>query len=335
MNVDCALITGGLGFIGSHIAHRLIADRVVERVVLLDHYGGYVSPLKPEYVDYRKLRLKGIEEWVVLERGQAHHIGVIHPLLLKYLPRFIFHLASVPLASLENMNVQEAMEGNVLSTAYLLETCWRLKQSHGYEPERFVYTSSSMVYGDFQYSPADENHPIQPKGIYAATKLAGEICTRGLSKTFGIKSTIIRPSAVYGPTDMNRRVTQIFIENAIQGKRCVIQGKEEALDFTYVEDAAKGFVLAATRAAGIGETFNITSGQAHTLLEYVLTLKELFPDLEYEIVERDSSRPRRGTLATEKARRLLGYQPDHDLKSGIQKYVEFIRTCGSSPSIYA
>ncbi len=323
-----AFITGGLGFIGSNIARQLTLGKVVDRVILLDHYGGYISPVRPEYTDYRKWRLLDIEDKVTIERGQANHPLVMSKLLLKYTPNYIFHLASVPLASLENMNAQEAMEGNVLSTASILEICGLLKQTHHYEPERFVYTSSSMIYGDFQYSPADENHPANPKDIYGSTKLAGEICTRGFSRTYGIRSTIIRPSAVYGPTDMNRRVSQLFVENALAGKTLVVRGKDEALDFTYVEDAAKGFILAATQEAGAGETFNITSGQAHTLLEYVLVLKQLFPDLRYEIGERDDSKPRRGTLSIEKAQRLLGYQPDFDLESGIRKYVEAMRSYG-------
>ena len=182
-----------------------------------------------------------------------------------------------------------------------------------------------MIYGDFQYTPADENHPTNPKGIYGTMKLAGEIVTRGLSNYHGIKSVIIRPSAVYGPTDMNHRVSQIFIENAIAGKKIIIHGKDEALDFSYVEDVAKGFVLTAIRDEAIGQTFNISSGQAHTLLEYVLELKKFFPNLEYEIVERDNSRPKRGTLSTKKAQQLLGFKPDYDLQTGIKKYVNFVR----------
>lgn len=330
--MDYALITGGLGFIGSHIARRLIRERIIDKVVLLDHYGGYISPVGPEYVDYRRLRVRDIQDKSIIERGMANYANIMSKLLMKYRPKYIFHLAALPLASVENLNAEECMEGTIVSTAHILEICGQLKESQGYEPERFVYASSSMVYGDFQYTPADEDHPTNPKGIYGTMKLAGEVVTRGLSESYSIKSTIVRPSAVYGPTDMNRRVSQIFVENASAGKKLIIWGKDEALDFTYVEDVAKGFVLAATKGEGVGETFNITSGRAHTLLEYALVLKEFFPDLEYEIVERDASRPKRGTLSTEKARKLLGYEPDYDLRSGVREYVEFI--VKHHPTIY-
>ena len=94
------------------------------------------------------------------------------------------------------------------------------------------------------------------------------------------------------------------------------------MDFTYVKDLARGFVLAATREKGIGEVFNLTHGKAHTLLDYALCLKKHFPDLRYEITERDAFRPKRGTLSTDKARRLLGYEPEFDLDAGLQRTLE-------------
>ena len=129
---------------------------------------------------------------------------------------------------------------------------------------------------------------------------------------------------------MNRRVSQLFIEKALAGMTLLIHGKDEALDFTHVEDVAKGFVLAATKDSAVGETFNITSGHAHTLLEYVLTLKEFLPNVKYEIVERDGSKPQRGTLSIQKAEQLLGFKPDYDLRSGIRAYLESIRDFRSS-----
>lgn len=320
-----AFITGGLGLIGSMIARKLLENDIVEKVISLDHYGRYVSSTRKDFVDYRKYRLGGIEHRVIIERAEAKYPLLMTKLLTKYKPRFIFHLAALPLAKLDNLNSEEAIEGSVQSTTNILETCGILKQSIGYEPDRFVYASSSMVYGDFQYDPADEDHPTNPKELYGTMKLAGEAITRGLSNFYGIKHSIIRPSAVFGPTDMNQRVSQIFLEKAIAGEMITIQGEDEALDFTYVEDTATGFVLAATREEGIGETFNITHGKAHTLLEYVKELSKHFPALKYKIVEKDSFRPKRGTLSIDKAQRLLGYKPAFSLAEGIRRQVEFAR----------
>jgi len=320
-----ALITGGLGFIGSVIARKLLENNIVEKVVALDHYGRYVSSMHEDFIDYRKYRLKNIEDKVIIERSEAKYPLLAIKLLMKYKPAFIFHLAALPLAKLDNLNSEEASEGSVQSTTNLLESCGQLKETMGYEPERFLYASSSMVYGDFQYEPADESHPTNPKEIYGTMKLAGEIITRGIGKFYGIKYSIIRPSAVYGPTDMNRRVSQIFLEKAIKGDLIKVHGKKEALDFTFIEDIATGFILAATKAGGVNETFNITYGKAHRLLQYVQELHKYFPNLKYEVVERDGFRPKRGTLSIAKAEKLLGYSPSFNLTEGVKKQVDFAK----------
>lgn len=323
--MSTAYITGGAGLIGSQVARCLLEKNLVDKVVLLDHFGRYVDSLQESFVDYRRLRFKGIEDRISLERGDGTSYSVIYHTLKTHQPRFIFHLAALPLAKLPNLDPAEAQQGSIATTATIIEAVSRLKQDGYPGPERFVYASSSMVYGDFQSNVATEEHPTNPKEIYGTMKLAGEIVTRGLCQFYGIPFTIVRPSAVYGPTDMNRRVTQIFIEKALLGQKLSVQGKDEALDFSYVKDVANGFVLAATRAEGAGETFNITLGRAHTLLDFVLCLKKHFPDLQHEVTERDAFRPKRGTLSIDKARRLLGYEPEYGLQRGVDEYVAFVR----------
>lgn len=319
-----AFITGGLGFIGSYIARELIDKKHVDQVICLDHFGRYTESTRRDFVDYRKIRLEGIEDKIIIERGEAKYFSVLNHLLEKYRPDYIFHLAALPLAKLDNLNSEEAREGSVDSTSTFLELIGLIKKRDNYCPQRFIYTSSSMVYGDFKTDPAAEDHPTIPKEIYGTMKLAGEVITRGLGLFYDIPYTIIRPSAVYGPTDMNRRVSQIFVEKAIRGEPIKVHGEDEKLDFSYVRDVARGFVLAAIKPEGINETFNITSGHAHTLLAFVQCLQKHFPELQYEIVERDAFRPKRGTLSIDKARRLLGFSPEFDLQGGVDEYVEFI-----------
>ena len=155
-------------------------------------------------------------------------------------------------------------------------------------------------------------------------KLAGEIITKGLCNYYNINFTTIRPSAVYGPTDMNQRVSQIFIEKAIKGKKIFIQGKNEKLDFTYIQDLVDGVILAATKKKGRNEIFNITNGKGRSLLEFVKILKKYFPNLDYEVVERDDFRPKRGTLSIRKAKKLLGYRPKFTIEKGIKNYLKYL-----------
>ena len=324
-----ALITGGVGFLGSHIAQELIKKSLVEKVVLLDHFGRYVDSASKCFKDYRALRLSGIEDKIIIERGEARFAALVYRLLEVYRPLYIFHLASLPLSKLHNLNTEEAREGSVDATSIILEMISEIRRLHGYSPRRFIFASSSMVYGDFLEDPAKEEHPTRPKEIYGAMKLAGEAVTSGLGRYFEVPWTIIRPTAVYGPTDMNRRVSQIFVEKALRGEPLTIHGANEALDFTFVRDVASGFILAATSESANGEVFNIARGSASTLLQFALTLKEHFPELRYEVAERDTFRPKRGTLSIEKARLLLGYEPRYSLKAGIAEYVAFLRRHGN------
>jgi len=140
-----ALITGGLGFLGSFIARKLVEDNIVDKIVLLDHFGRYVDSTHEEFFDYRKFRTRGIEDRIIIERGDARFFSVIASLLKIYRPELIYHLAALPIAKLPNLNSEEVIEGCVTSTSNLLEIVGNMKEIDGYEPKRFVYTSSSMV----------------------------------------------------------------------------------------------------------------------------------------------------------------------------------------------
>ena len=149
---------------------------------------------------------------------------------------------------------------------------------------------------------------------------------KSYNQVFELPYTIIRPSAVYGPTDMNNRVSQIFIEKALKGQKINIQGKNEKLDFTFVEDLANGCILAATSKYGQNRIFNITYGKGESLYKFVKILSKYVKNLKFKINKRDSFRPKRGTLSINKARKLLNYKPYYTLEKGIKKYIDFIKS---------
>ncbi len=319
-----ALITGGLGFIGTHIAIELLKTQKVKKCVLLDNFGGYMNPAKKNFYDFRKKRLNLIKNKVI-ERCDTNNYKSVLEVVKKHQPDLIFHTAALPLAKLDNLNTDEAKIGSVDSTVNLLDSITLVQNiKKNYKCKRFIYISSSMVYGDFKTEKVSEMSPLNPKETYGTMKLAGEIITKGISKLNNINYTIIRPSAVYGPTDMNRRVSQIFIENAFFGKEIHIEGKNEKLDFTFIDDLARGCVLAGTKDNGINQTFNITYGKAQSLYSFVVNLKKIFPKLKFKINPRDKTKPSRGTLSINKAKKLLKYHPKFSLKVGIKKYVQYL-----------
>lgn len=322
---DKILITGGLGFIGSHLAKIIIEKKIASKCILLDSFGGFINPIKDSFMDYRKHRFVDNKN-IIIERGNAGDFRLIYKILDKYKPKIIFHASAVPLAKLDNISASECRRGSVDTTTNILECINFFQSKKRFKLNRFLYFSSSMVYGDFKKSKVSEKEQLNPKEIYGTMKLAGEIVTKGLCNFYKIPYTIIRPSAVYGPTDMNQRVTQIFLEKALKGEQLKIQGKDEKLDFTFVEDLAEGCVLAARSKKAENNIFNITFGKAQTLYKYVKILSKYFKDLKFSVEERDHLRPKRGTLSIKKAQLLLKYKPKYNLEKGMKKYIEFTRS---------
>ena len=183
-----------------------------------------------------------------------------------------------------------------------------------------------MVYGDFLTPAVDEDHPLNSIGIYGALKVAGEKIVIAYDQVFDLPYTIVRPSALYGPRCISRRVSQLFIEDALAGEALRIEGDgSDRLDFTYIDDLVQGLVLVLGHPEARGETFNMTYGESRSIAELAEVVQRHFPGTDVERVQRDKLMPVRGTLSVEKARRLLGYAPAHPLELGIQKYVAWYR----------
>lgn len=316
------LITGGVGFIGYFITKELLARG--DEVIIYDAFLNYASPLKSHYPQYLSMRLTDIQDNVRLIRGDVRHRGCLVKALKETKPEIVIHLAAIPIATVSNQFSEGAIEINLNGTTTIIEAIGTTNSV-----KRFVYASSSFVYGDFKYTPADEKHSASPIDIYGATKLSGEILTKAFGRKFGIEYVIIRPSAVYGPTDANRRVTQIFLENALQGVPLVLHdGGLSKLDFTYVTDTAHGFVLAAFASEAKNETFNITRGKGRSLKELAQILQSLISDVKTIEDKPNEVRPERGTLDISKAKTLLGYEPKCSLEEGMKLYLDFVKKIG-------
>ena len=314
------LITGGAGFIGSYVCHKLL--EMGHEIVVYDAFIQYISPLKSILKEYTELRFQGIIDDIDFRRGDTRDKAHLRRIILETRPERILHLAALPIADLSNKHSEEALTSILEGAVNVLEVIRDVDFV-----DRFVYISSSMIYGDFEEIPAPEDHPKRPKDMYGGTKYAGEVMTETYSRRYGIPYSIVRPSAVYGPYDVNRRVSQIFVENALLGKPITLYGGgHQALDFTYVEDAAEGIIKVMFHENGAGNAFNITYGQGYKLRELAEILQGHFSDLEVNIVEEeDVFRPKRGALSIEKAKQMVGYSPQVDLPEGIKRYLDVYR----------
>lgn len=313
------LITGGAGLIGSFVCKRFL--ELGYTPVVFDAYIQYISPFDSCYQEFLSYRFKGIRDRVIFHRGDTRDISELRAVIMLHRPEYIIHLAALPIADLSFDHPGEAISSIILGTTNVLSIIAEIDFC-----KRFVTASSSMVYGDFLEIPVKEDHPKSPKDVYGGTKLAAEIMAQAFGRRHGIPVTIVRPSAVYGPTDVNQRVSQIFLEGAMTGKKLILHGGGgNSLDFTYVEDIAEGFILATLEKKGEGEIFNITRGEGRSLQEFVDILKKHFPDIEVEMVPQKSHRSKRGALSIKKARDLLGFNPRYSLEEGLELYVSFMK----------
>ncbi|MCK6472582.1 MAG: NAD(P)-dependent oxidoreductase [Planctomycetes bacterium] len=318
------MITGGCGFIGSYLAKRL-HEKGYE-LLLFDAFLNYISPFISRYQDFLKARMAPLlgKPNVRIERGDVRVQKRVHQIMAEWKPEAVVHLAALPSAKESTMYPTEALQINIDGTLSVLEGV----KAAG-TVKRFVFASSSFVYGHFKTEVADETHTTEPIDVYGGTKLTGEILTRSYSAGHGFEHVIVRPSAVYGFGDANRRVSQILIENAMAGKPLVLHdGGRSRIDFTYCTDIADGLARCVEVPAAANQTFNITRGNARSVKEFAEQVKKHFPNVVLEEREPDTSRPNRGTLSIEKARKLLGYDPKVDIEQGVDEYIRMLKEHG-------
>lgn len=314
------LVTGGAGFLGSHTARRLMD--MGAQVTIFDFFHQYIFPIAPSYLENMQYRFANLVNGAEVLRVNINNKEDLRRKVLQVKPNVVVHLAALPLANIARWQTEEAFDGIINASFNMIDV---LADVPGVR--KFVYVSSSMVYGDFTQIPMPEDGKKDPKDIYGGMKLAGEFLMKVFAKNQKIPYVIIRPSAVYGPTDNNRRVLQNFVESAIQGKPLEVTDPDHTfLDFTFVEDTAQGLALAALSPKSDNEEFNITRGEGRNLTDALNILRKMFPKLVVRPKDVDEKfRPARGTLDIGKARRLLGYNPAFSLEDGLARYVDYVK----------
>lgn len=314
-------ITGGAGLIGSHVAALLV--KAGHTVMAFDDLSfSYTARAHAMHRANLDVRLDTLLQGAEVITGSTLDKARLRDLIFDQKPDVVLHLAAIPLVAVATAQVEFAFRSLSQGLVNVLEV---LRDAPFVQ--RFVYASSSMVYGTFVMDPMPEDGPKTPINIYGGLKLAGEVLTRAYLHPTDIEHVIVRPSAVYGPTDQHYRVVQKFCEGAMTGEPLLIQpANDHIMDFTYVDDIAKGFTLAVTEPGAANETFNITFGQARRLSELVAILRQYYPALATSAEPiNDADRPTRGSLSIEKAQRLLGYAPQWPLERGVPAYLSYLR----------
>ena len=303
------LVTGGAGFIGSHLVDELSMNN---HVIILDNFSsgerGNIS--HHEGRDNVVVMEGDIRDKNLLERA-FNDIDIVYHLAVQCIR-----------SSIKDPGFNH--EVNATGTLNLL------MKSLEHSVERFVYVSSSEIYGTAIRVPMNEEHPWKPTTVYGASKLAGELYTLAYNETYGLKSMVIRPFNTYGPREhlhgVYGEVIPRFVLRLLSGLPPVIFGDgSQTRDFTYVSDTVKGIVAASECDDMIGQYVNVARGQEVSINELAgiiagrLGRSDINPIYEMQ-------RPGdvlRHYADISKAKKMFDFNPDVDIKKGIGLYIDW------------
>ena len=237
-------------------------------------------------------------------------------------PDIVIHLATYPRAKIVD-------EDPILGIPKVINTTTNLLwHSSKWSVKKFVYISSSMVYGDF-VDGTKEDANTKPKNIYGEAKLTGERMVKLFAKRDNLNYSIIRPSGVYGPGDMPDRVVSKFFEKAMKNETITLHNGANKVDFTYRQDAARGIIMSALSSVS-NVSFNITAGNATSLRTLAETIIKITgSESEIEDIGNHKLYPMRGTLNISRAKDLLGYEPEFTLEQALKSYYDWLRQYSS------
>ena len=308
------LITGGLGLIGHNVVALL--ERQGHAVIVTDTRTNYgIIPLAE--IDYLMAERRKKIRTNDLHGVDVEDASSVDWLMRQYQPDTVIHMASFPRQKVVNANPARGSRTMSEGLLNLLESSSKNKVS------RFVYISSSMVYGDFT-DDVREEADCRPQGQYGIMKLAGEWLVRDYTRSRGLAHTIIRPSAVYGPLDAEDRVVSRFMLTAMRGGVLKVNGAGESLDFTYVDDVAQGIASAALSDRTENRTYNVTRSCGRTLLDAAELVVQIVGQGTIEVRDRDRDFPSRGALNIDAARRDFAFFPTVDVEEGFRAYHEWL-----------
>jgi UDP-glucuronate 4-epimerase len=310
------LVTGGAGFIGSHLCDRLLREG--REVVCLDAFDNFY----PREVKLRNIASMKSEERYHLYEGDIRDPALLEDLFGHHSLDAVIHLAARAgvRPSLEMPRLYADV--NVTGTTTLLEHC------RSFKVQRFVFGSSSSVYGNSDEVPFTEASPAaEPVSPYAASKRAGELLSYTYHHLYGMDISCLRFFTVYGPRQRPEMAIHKFTRLIDQGQEVPLFGDgSSARDYTYVDDVVEGILAALERSRGF-QVFNLGRSEVIPLRDLVRHIEAALGKKAQTATQSEQPGDVRQTFADlSKARKLLGYQPRVGIQEGIGKFVEWYRS---------
>ncbi len=315
------LVTGSAGFIGFHVAQALLTHEA--QVVGLDNYNDYYSPALKRHRDQE---LRRYPNFISLEADLAD-LGAVEAAFHHYKPQKICHLAAQAGVRYSLINPFAYQKANLEGFLNLLETARRSGV------ERFVYASSSSVYGGLTELPFSEEQRVDtPISLYAATKRADELMAHAYTHLFGLATVGLRYFTVYGPWGRPDMAMWLFSEAMLKGRPIkVFNYGQMQRDFTYIDDAVRA-TLAALMAPGLEpyEIFNVGNNRPEQLTKVITLLEqELGVEAQQELLPIQPGDVPATFADIRRAQAKLGFQPSTRLEVGIPRFIQWFKAYAS------
>jgi nucleoside-diphosphate-sugar epimerase len=303
------LITGASGFIGSHLTRKLVDQ------------GAQVHALTSAVSSVYPVRLMDIRERITMHEGNLNDRSAMDSVVAAARPQIVWHLGAYTHVGKSWSRVDECIQTNIQGTVNLLQAL----EGTGYR--RFVYTGTSEIYGDIEV-PFREDAHVNPISPYSVSKYAGERYCRMFHQGHKWPIVCVRPFNAYGPYQTPDRVIPEIIVRALRKQSLKMTQGRQTREFNFVEDLADGFVLAGTTDGIEGEIINIGCGEEVSMRDLAVTILDVMGN---PITPEFGALPDRPTeiwrmyCDSTKARTMLGWAPQHTLREGLARTIEWYR----------
>jgi UDP-glucose 4-epimerase len=307
------LVTGGAGFIGSHLTEKLL--EAGNEVIVLDDFSGGTKENLEIASKFPKFKLV---------EGDVRRTRTVEALVKKV--DWVYHLAVKILV----MSLKHPRIVHEVTDTGTFNVCMAAKKT---KIKRLVHISSSEVYGTAQYTPIDEKHPLNPGTPYAASKAAGEMYVSSFANVWGIPAVIVRPFNSYGRRARMAAYSSVipsFVDRCLAGKPPIIYGDgNQTRDFTYVSDTVDGIISAGNCDDLLGDVVNIARGEEESvnkIADIILNLTGMKDKIKPVFNTERPGDTRRQLADISKARKMFHFKPKVSIEEGIEKYIKWRKT---------
>ena len=314
------LVTGGAGFIGSHLVDRLLDHTGVAQVRVLDNLVNGSE---------KNLEGRGDDPRMILQVGDIRDERALTTALMD--ADVVFHLACLGVRH----SLHDPVENHSVNASGTLAVL-QMARSRGVD--RFIHVSSSEVFGTAHFAPMNEQHPTWPETVYGGSKLAGEAYSRAFHSTYGLPVIVARPFNTYGPRshfegDSGEMIPRTIVR-LLNGERPLVFGDgEQTRDFMHVRDTARGLVALAECHLAVGRTVNLGAGSeiSMNMLCEVIAAAARRPELTALHLPDRPGDVRRLIVDASLMRSLTGFGPEVSFDAGIAELVSWFEGSGTSP----